>query len=62
MALKMTNIYLFYINTWGGGRASIKRQRYFMEIYLSRGGLVPINYKNRGVTVFEAIYDLCQMI
>ena len=38
----------------GGGRATTKRQRYFMEIHLSQGGLVPINYKNRGVTAFEA--------
>ena len=39
----------FTFNTWGG--ASIKGQRYFVEIYLLRGVLVPINRENRGVTV-----------
>ena len=43
----MTNIQLLIHR----GVASIKGQRYFSEIYLSRGVRVPINRENRGVTV-----------
>ena len=46
MGIEMTNIELLYIKyIWG---ASIKGQRYFVEIHLSRGVLVPINHENRG--------------
>ena len=47
MGLEMTNIQLFYILYIRG--TSIKGQRYFAKIYLSREVLVPINHKNRGV-------------
>ena len=50
----MTIIQLFYIKyIRGGGGASIKGQRYFAEIHISRRVLVPINRENRGVTVFD---------
>ena len=52
IGLEMTNIQLFFIQYIGRG-ASVKGQRYFAEIHLSQGVLVPINRGNRGVTALH---------
>ena len=58
MGLKMTNIQFFLHLVRRRGRASMKGQRYFAEIHLSRGVLVPINRENQGVTVIQLLRTL----
>ena len=56
MGLEMTNIQSFLRSIHRG--AFIKGQRYFAEIHLSRGVLIPINRENRGITLSANFIDV----